>query len=101
MSIKKAYKVIPHPEDTRPGAWAIELTQKPYNGIVASFGKVELVPDKINDCCTFNYERNLHHVPKHVQKMKFNDQQKEALENLLAQVLGDILDDYLAQSSKE
>jgi hypothetical protein len=101
MNIKKLYKVVPHPEDERPGSWAVEILKKPYHGMVVSFGKIELIPDKINDKCTFNYERNLHHVPKHMQKMRFTDTQKETLENLLAQVLGDILDDYLAQTTKE
>ena len=52
MSIKSTYKVVPHPEDERPGSWAVELTQKPYLGMVVSFGKVELIPDELNDCCT-------------------------------------------------
>lgn len=97
--IKSKYKVVIHPDDPTPGAWAIELLVPEYRGVIISFNKVKYKAENENRTYKFDYERHIHIVPKNIRKKMFPDEEKEAFEQLVGDVLIDIVDDYFQQNA--
>jgi hypothetical protein len=52
-----SYRIL---ESKYDGLQAIKLTDEPYEGIIYSYGKVDLVPDEDNDHLTIKFDYEIH-----------------------------------------
>jgi hypothetical protein len=52
-----SYQIL---ESKHDGLQAIKLTDEPYEGIIYSYGKVDLVPDEENDQLTIKFDYEIH-----------------------------------------
>lgn len=100
--IKDKYRIIFDETDSKK--WCVELLSAcdPFHGIILSYGKFNIIPNKEDDKKPkIKFETDIIYVPERLKGVTLPDGKYNEMENLLAMILFDILENNLDKTKSD
>ena len=101
-SLKEHYTLVSDPNDADSEYWCVKLLKGDFAGVVYKYGELGFAKEpNVDGTLTTKFEYDIINVPNSLEGKEFSDEEGEAMELLLGDILIEIITDDLDKRKED